>query len=46
MLLLIAFLCFVVLMASWLVMPDNAREPATQPAEGKAPDSATMPARA
>ena len=47
MLLAIAFLMFVVLFASWLVMPDKAEtSEATRPAEKLSPETGTMPARA
>ena len=47
MLLAIAFLLFIILFASWLVMPDKAEtREATQPDEKLAPEAGTMPARA
>jgi hypothetical protein len=47
MLLAIAFLLFVVLLASWIVMPDNgAPVRVDRPADVPSPDAGTLPARA
>jgi hypothetical protein len=46
MLLFIAFMCFAVLMVSWLVMPDKSETPVAKPVEKQAPDTGAMPARA
>jgi len=48
MLLFIAFMCFAVLLASWLVMPEQRETTAPKPVEHVSPDvgAATAPARA
>jgi len=46
MLLLIAFACFAVLMASWLVLPDRQGEAAPARTETAPADATAMPARA
>ena len=46
MLLFFSFLCFAILIASWLVLPDNQEMVTPKPAEKSNPETGAMPARA